>query len=87
MLLALINDKEVNAMIKHRFGVGTLLLFIAISLGLGSCRSQEKSIDVTVMLDFGPVSRPQLEKKVAVPEGSTVFDALRAAFPVVTSGR
>lgn len=53
----------------------------------GGCASRDKTVDVTVAVDFGPADRADLKKTVAVPERSTVFDALRNAFPVVTSGR
>jgi hypothetical protein len=64
-----------------------LLLLIAAFLNLSACTSQEKKIEVTVIADFGPANRPEVQKKVAVLERSTVFEALRAAFPVATSGR
>lgn len=56
-------------------------------LPIAGCLSREKNTEVTVSVDFGPTNRPQLQKTVTVPEKSTVFDALRSAFPVVTSGR
>ncbi len=65
-----------------------VLLVFAFILGLSACGPKdEKSVDVTVILDFGPATRPQLQKEVKVPERSTVFETLKAAFPVVTSGR
>jgi hypothetical protein len=42
-------------------------------------------IEVSVTVDFGPVAKPRFEKTVALPEKSTVLDALMAALPVVTS--
>jgi hypothetical protein len=54
---------------------------------LNGCGPKDKTIDVTVAVDFGPAERPPLEKKVSLPEPSTVFDALRGAFSVATSGR
>jgi hypothetical protein len=62
-------------------------LFIGIFLLIGGCVSKDKTIEVTVAADFGPVDRAGLQKTVVVPERSTVFDALRTAFPIVTSGR
>jgi hypothetical protein len=44
-------------------------------------------IRVTVTIDYGPGSRPECEKVVAVAEKSTVLDALSIAVPVVTSPR
>lgn len=61
-------------------------LGVLLSLS-GGCQSGAKTVEVSVAVDFGPAGRPEAEKTVAVPERSTVFEALRAAFPVVTSGR
>jgi hypothetical protein len=46
-----------------------------------------KTIEVTVVIDFGLKTKTQLriEKTVTMPEKSTVFDALSATVPVVTS--
>jgi Domain of unknown function (DUF4430) len=44
-----------------------------------------KSIEVTVIVDFGLKARPAIEKRLTLPEKSTVFDALSIAAPVVTS--
>ncbi|MGH7848467.1 MAG: hypothetical protein ACREQW_25290 [Candidatus Binatia bacterium] len=60
---------------------------LAVFLLLGGCQPGDPSVAVTVAVDFGPANRTALEKTVAVPERSTVFEALRSAFPVVTSGR
>ena len=68
--------------IARQFGV--LFGFILL---LGGCVSKDKTIEVTVAADFGPVDRAKLQQTVAVPERSTVFDALRTAFAVVISGR
>ena len=65
----------------------TVWLLSFIAFGISSCASQEKKIEVEVIADFGPANRPEVQKKVTVPERSTVFEALRAAFPVATSGR
>jgi hypothetical protein len=54
---------------------------------LAACASTGKTIDVTVAVDFGPANRAKLQKTVAVPESSTVLDALKSAYPIVTSGR
>jgi len=70
-----------------RIWLRTASLLFFIALGISSCTSQEKKIEVTVIADFGPADRPEVQNKVAVPERSTVFEALRAAFPVATSGR
>lgn len=64
-----------------------LLLLIAAFLNLSACTGQEKKVEVTVIADFGPANRPEVQNKVTVPERSTVFEALRAAFPMTTSGR
>ena len=70
-----------------RIWLRTASLLFFIALGISSCTSQEKKIEVTVIADFGPADRLEVQNKVAVPERSTVFEALRAAFPVATSGR
>jgi hypothetical protein len=46
-----------------------------------------KTIEVTVVIDFGLKTKTQLriEKTVTTPEKSTVFDALSATVPLVTS--
>lgn len=75
-------------MCRIRLEAGMVLsLLIFASFTLGACRSQKEKIEVTVMADFGPANRPLLQKRVAVPERSTVFEALRTAFPVQTSAR
>jgi len=71
-----------------RFGKALLLLaLVAAVAGLGGCGQSGKKVDVSVAIDFGPAARPLAEKAVAVASGSTVFEALRATFPVATSGR
>jgi hypothetical protein len=72
------NSIQATAFIWH---VG---LFILLAAG---CQSRDSTMEVSVVVDFGPAGRSELQKPVAVSERSTVFDALRAAFPVVTSGR
>ena len=42
-------------------------------------------IEVTVVVDFRSRTQLSIEKTVTMPEKSTVFDALSAAVPVVTS--
>jgi hypothetical protein len=44
-------------------------------------------IRVTLTIDFGPARKPRCEKMLAVPEKSTVLEALSIAVPVVTSPR
>lgn len=44
-----------------------------------------KTIEVTVIVDFSSQAQPTIEKTVTMPEKSTVFDALSASVPVVTS--
>ena len=44
-------------------------------------------IQVTVTIDFGPTGKAGVEKVVAVPEKSTVLDALSASARVVTLPR
>jgi len=46
---------------------------------------ENRTLEVTVSIDFGSESRPRIQKNVAVVEGSTVFDVLRMAVPIVTS--
>ncbi|MGH7767407.1 MAG: hypothetical protein ACREQP_08130 [Candidatus Binatia bacterium] len=62
------------------FSLGAILL-------AGGCVSQDRTIEATVAVDFGPANRAGLQKTVAVSERSTVIDALKSAFPIVTSGR
>ena len=64
-----------------------LLLLIAVSSGLPACKAPENLASVNVMVDFGPAGKPQVNKEVKLPVRSTAFEALREAFPVVTSGR
>lgn len=70
-----------------RFRRTLLLAFAAALVGLGGCGQSGKKVDVSVAIDFGLAERPLAEKTVAIALGSTVFEALRAAFPVATSGR
>ena len=65
----------------------TFLLVPLVVVALGGCGQSGKTLDVSVAVDFGPAARPLAQKAVAVASGSTVFEALRAAFPVATSGR
>jgi Domain of unknown function (DUF4430) len=44
-----------------------------------------KTIEVTVVIDFRSKTQRPIEKTVKIPEKSTVFDALSIAVPVVTS--
>ncbi|MBI4245767.1 MAG: hypothetical protein HY614_01130 [Candidatus Rokubacteria bacterium] len=60
--------------------------FVAVVV-LGACGQSGRKLDVSVAIDFGPAGRPEARKMVAVSSGSTVFEALRTAFPVATSGR
>ncbi|HEX9444151.1 MAG TPA: hypothetical protein VGA73_08515 [Candidatus Binatia bacterium] len=66
---------------------GAVLWLGFFLLWSAGCLSSDQNTEVTVAVDFGPTGRPRLEKTVVVPEKSTVFDALRSAFPVATSGR
>jgi Domain of unknown function (DUF4430) len=47
--------------------------------------SDNKTIEATVVIDFRSKTRLPIEKTVTIHEKSTVFDALSAAVPVVTS--
>ena len=67
--------------------VRAVLAVVFLLAALHGCAPHDKTIDITVAVDFGPADRPPLEKKVAVSERGTVFDALRGAFYVATSGR
>lgn len=71
-----------------RFGdaVLVLALFGAV-LGLGGCGPSGNRVQVSVVVDFGPAGQPQDEMTIVVSERSTVFEALRVAFPAGTSGR
>ena len=46
--------------------------------------AENKTIEVTVVIDFRSKAQP-IEKTFTILEKSTVFDALSAAVPVVTS--
>jgi hypothetical protein len=69
---------------RRRIVVVCQLVFL---LSFTGCRPSERVIEVSVAIDFGPATKPAVEKKVAVVEAGTVFEALRRAFPIVTSGR
>lgn len=45
----------------------------------------EKTIEVTLVIDFRSKRQPLIQKTVSILEKSTVFDALSIAVPVVTS--
>jgi hypothetical protein len=47
--------------------------------------AKNETIEVTVVIDFRSKAQPVIEKTLAILEKSTVFDALSAAAPVVTS--
>jgi Domain of unknown function (DUF4430) len=47
--------------------------------------AENKTIEATVVIDFRSKTQLPIEKTVTVPEKSTVFDALSASVPVVTS--
>jgi hypothetical protein len=47
--------------------------------------TNEKPIEVTVVIDFRSKAQPLIEKTFTILEKSTVFDALSAAVPVVTA--
>jgi hypothetical protein len=74
---------------RHPLRITRTLTCLALVLagGLAGCGSAPSPVEVTVAVDFGPAARPPLERTIAVAPGSTVFDALRAAFGVATSGR
>jgi hypothetical protein len=46
-----------------------------------------KTIEATVVIDFTSKTQLPIEKTVTIPDKSTVFDALSATVPVVTSRR
>jgi Domain of unknown function (DUF4430) len=48
-------------------------------------QQDSKTIEVTVVVDFSSTAMRRVEKTLTIPEKSTVFDALGAAVPVVTS--
>ena len=62
-----------------------LTLFGAV-FGLGGCGPIGNKIQVSVVVDFGPALQSPDEKTIVLAERSTVFEALRAAFHVATSG-
>lgn len=65
------------------------MLFATALLGIlaGGCTRSGADVEVSVAVDFGPAARPPVETTLKLPERSTVFEALRAAFQVSTSGR
>lgn len=73
---------------RLRFSEAVLVLALFGTVyGLGGCTPSPNNVQVSVVVDFGPAGQPQVEKTVVLSERSTVFEALRAAFPVATSGR
>jgi hypothetical protein len=65
----------------------TMFVTALIGILVGGCTRSGSDVEVSVGLDFGPAARPSVETALKVPERSTVFEALRAAFHVSTSGR
>lgn len=47
--------------------------------------ANNKTIEVTITIDFGPVDRERIEKSVTIPVKSTVLDALSLSVPVATA--
>jgi hypothetical protein len=45
----------------------------------------EKTIRVTIVIDFSSQATGRIQKTVTIPQKSTVFDTLRVATPVITS--
>ncbi len=74
------------ARMVSRTGYSLMLLVLLVS-GLSACQQAENEVSVTVAVDFGPAGKSQVEKAVQLPAKSTEFDALREAYPVVTSAR
>ncbi|HEX2261899.1 MAG TPA: DUF4430 domain-containing protein [Candidatus Binatia bacterium] len=46
---------------------------------------ENHTIEVTVVVDFTSKARDRIEQTVIMPEKSTVFDALSATVPLITS--
>jgi len=65
----------------------SLFLLVLLGSGISACQQPEYEVSVTVAVDFGPAGKPGIEKAVKLPAKSNVFNALREAFPVVTSAR
>jgi hypothetical protein len=57
----------------------------AIAWNISYQMLDDKSIEVTVVIDFRSNPQPPIQKTVTIPRRSTVFDALSVAAPVVTS--
>jgi hypothetical protein len=74
-------------MLRARLRTTLMLLLLSVAVTALSTVASAQSVEVAVSVDFGPIARPPLEKTVTLAEKSTVFDALRLAFPVETSGR
>lgn len=64
-----------------------VLALLAVLLTGGPGHAHPRPVQVSVAVDFGPAGRPPLEKSVQLAARSTVFEALRAAYRVTTSGR
>jgi hypothetical protein len=72
----------------HRHRSWNILLVVGlIGILVGACTTSAGDVEVSVAVDFGPAARPPIERTLKVAERSTVFEALRAAFQVSTSGR
>lgn len=74
-------------MTRSRLKTAVTLFLFSVTVGAWSTALSAQGVEVAVSVDFGPISRPPLETTVTLAEKSTVFDALRLAFPVATSGR
>lgn len=81
------NPARRSRMGRLRLTKAILLLACTVVAGVGGCGPAGRTVEVSVAVDFGAAGRPPVERTVAVPERGTVFEALRAAFPVATSGR
>jgi hypothetical protein len=84
---AAIDSHNGGLMLRARRRTTLTLLLLAVTLIASNIAAAAQNVDVTVAVDFGPMARPPLDKAVTLAEKSTVFDALRVAFPIETSGR
>ena len=64
-----------------------LLILVFVGAGFKPAPTEAKSfktIPVEVVVDFGPVGKPEVRKQIAVSKGSTPRDAVSMVFPIMT---
>jgi hypothetical protein len=76
---------EINRKECSKFNVPGSTFQLVSALLTQQDMPDNETIEVTVVVDFTSKTRGRIEQTVTMPEKSTVFDALSAAVPVVTS--